>query len=287
LEVADEKNRSGDTTLIVNAVDLESANASTRAAWNANAAFWDERMGDEGNDFVNVLIWPPTERLLDLHAGQSVLDIACGNGLYARRLAARGAQVVAFDFAEEMIARARQRTNEHAERITYMVLDVADEAALLRLGEGQFDAAICQMALMDMADIEPLLRALPRLLRPDGRFVFSVMHPCFNNPSMVQVGEMEDREGNIVATYSVKVSAYITPFAAHAAAIRGHPKPHIHFHRPLQALLGTAFRAGFVLDALGERAFPPDHPAGRNPFAWGANFSEIPPVLVVRLRLTT
>ena len=49
--------------------------SNNQAAWNANAAFWDERMGDAGNDFVNVLIWPPTERLLDLLPGQSVLTL--------------------------------------------------------------------------------------------------------------------------------------------------------------------------------------------------------------------
>ncbi|MEE8390265.1 MAG: hypothetical protein V3S14_05630 [Anaerolineae bacterium] len=45
------------------------------------------------------------------------------------------------------------------------------------------------------------------------------------------------------------------------------------------------FDAGFVLDGLEERAFPPDHPSDRSPLTWGANFSEIPPVLVARMRL--
>lgn len=64
------------------------ANDETRAAWNANATFWDERMG-EGNNFVNVLIWPAVERLLPVTPGMRVLDITCGNGLTSRRLAAR------------------------------------------------------------------------------------------------------------------------------------------------------------------------------------------------------
>src|SRR5512143_547079 len=117
-------------------------NATTRAAWNANAAFWDERMGDDGNDFVNVLIWPSTARLLGLRRGERLLDIACGNGIYSRRLAALGAQVVAFDFAEKLVARAKARPG--AESINYRVLDATDETALLSLGEGQFDAAVCQ-----------------------------------------------------------------------------------------------------------------------------------------------
>lgn len=266
------------------AEDLQRANEETRDAWNQNAAFWDERMG-EGNDFVEVLIWPATERLLELHPGERVLDIACGNGLSSRRMAAMGADVVAFDFAEEMIVHARERTTEQVERIEYFVLDATDEAALLALGERQFDAAICNMALFDIADIQPLMHALARLFRPGGRFVFSVIHPCFNSPHMFLVAEMEDREGDIVTVYSVKVFNYITPKVSRAAAIQGQPKPQLIFHRPLQVLLGAGFDVGFVLDGLEERAFPPDHLSGRSPLTWGANFSEIPPVLVARMRL--
>ena len=264
--------------------DLEQANEETRQAWNENAAFWDERMG-EGNDFVEVLTWPPTERMLDLQPGERVLDIACGNGLTSRRMAAMGAEVVATDFSEEMIAYARRRTTEYEGRLTFDVLDATDETALLALGEGQFDAAICHMALFDMAEIDPLMRSLRRLLRPGGRFVFSVIHPCFNNPHMVQMAEMEDREGEVVTVYSIKIFGYMTPSVARGAAIAGQPKPQLYFHRPLQVLLGAGLKVGFVLDDLEERSFPPDHPQGRNPLAWGGNFSEIPPVLVARLRL--
>jgi 2-polyprenyl-3-methyl-5-hydroxy-6-metoxy-1,4-benzoquinol methylase len=260
------------------------AHEETREAWNVNAPFWDQRMG-EGNDFVEVLIWPATERLLDLQPGERVLDIACGNGLSSRRLAAMGAQVVAFDFAEQMIAHARRRTTDHAKRITYHTLDATDEAALLALGERGFDAAICNMALFDMAEIDPLMRALSRLLQPGGRFVYSVIHPCFNSPHMAHVAEMEDREGDIVTTYSVKIFNYMSSTVAKGAAIPGQPKAQFYFHRPLEALLGAGLQTGFVLDGIEERAFPPDHPQGRDPLSWGGNFSEIPPVLVVRMRL--
>ena len=263
--------------------DLKKANAETREAWDENAAFWDQRMG-EGNEWVEVLVWPATERLLGLHPGERVLDIACGNGLTSRRLAALGAEVVAFDFSEEMIAHARRRTTEHGDRIEYQVLDATDEKALLALGAGRFDAALCSMALFDMAEIEPLLRALARLLRPAGRFVFSVLHPCFNSARIQQVAEMEDREGEIVTTYSVKVSGYMTPTISRGVAIAGQPKPQLYFHRPLHALLGACFEAGFVLDGLEERAFPADQVTGRLPLSWSGHFHEIPPVLVARVR---
>jgi hypothetical protein len=96
---------------------------------------------------------------------------------------------------------------------------------------------------------------------------------------------VEDREGDIVTVYSVKVLRYITPTVTHGAALRGQPKPQLIFHRPLQVLFGACFEAGFVLDGLEERAFPPGHPSGREPLSWGGKFSEIPPVLVARMRL--
>jgi 2-polyprenyl-3-methyl-5-hydroxy-6-metoxy-1,4-benzoquinol methylase len=76
--------------------DRSRANDEARRAWDQNAEFWDLRMG-EGNDFVELLIWPSVERLLALQSGERVLDIACGNGLTSRRMAATAASVVAID----------------------------------------------------------------------------------------------------------------------------------------------------------------------------------------------
>ncbi len=264
-------------------MDRQDPNAWAREAWSRNAAFWDGRMG-EGNDFFKLLIWPPTERLLAIRPGERVLDVACGNGLTSRLLAAAGAHVLAFDLAEEMVRHARERTSEHAERIEYRVLDATDEAALLALGEGAYDAALCNMALFDMADIRPLMRVLATLLRPRGRFVFSVVHPCFNNSRTVHVAELEDRGGHIVTTYSVKVSGYLTPTVNAGLAMVGQPVPQPYFDRPLQDLLGACFDAGFVLDGLEERSFPPDAPAGSSPLSWSGCYAEIPPVLVARVR---
>ena len=258
-------------------------NAKSQAAWNRNARFWDQAMG-EGNRFFKMLLWPATEQLLGVRPGERILDAACGNGLTSRLLAAAGVKVVAFDFSEEMIGAARGRSQSFD--IDYRVLDATDYAALLALGEGTFDGAVCNMALMDMADIEPLMRAVAKLLRSGGRFVFSTMHPCFNNPASLQMSELEDREGTLITTYAVKVWGYLTPFTRPGLAMPLQPVPHLYFHRPLSVLLGAGFKAGFVLDGLEERSFAPDEKPGSSPLAWSGHFSDIPPALVVRLRTT-
>ena len=262
---------------------IRDENTRAKDAWNKNAEFWNKRMG-EGNEFFNVLLWPAIERLLNPQPDERLLDIACGNGLTSRRLAASKCRVIAFDGSSEMIRIAASSLDQL--NVDYRVLDAMDREALLGLGAGGFDGALCNMALMDMAEIEPLIGALAVLLKPGGRFVFSVLHPCFNNPSVVQMGELEDRSGTIVSTYSVKIARYLTPFTQVGVAMHGQPVPHPYFHRPLSLLLEPALRAGLVLDGFEEQAFPPANYGGTTPLSWNGRFSEIPPVLIARLRRT-
>jgi SAM-dependent methyltransferase len=239
----------------------------------------------EGNDFFNTLIWPSVERLLQLVSGERVLDAACGTGVASRRLAQAGANVIAFDFSESMLSFAKKCGDQP--NIDYLVVDATDIEALLALGPGTFDAVLCNMALFDISDVTPLMKAVASLLRPVGRFVFSTLHPCFNNPCSVQMGELEDRAGVLTTTYSVKISRYLTPYTKDGIGMPGQPMPHPYFHRPLGALLDLAFQAGLVLDALEERGFPPGNVGGSTPLSWSGNFSDIPPILVGRMRMKT
>ena len=263
---------------------FENQNPHAIQAWDTNAAFWDERMG-EGNGFFDVLLWPAVEKLLNPGPGENLLDVACGNGLTSRRLANAKSSVTAFDGSPAMIAVASARRGPS--NIDYRIIDATNYEALIGLGAGAFDGALCNMALMDMADIDPLMNALAVLLKPGGRFVFSVIHPFFNNPATVQMTELEDRNGSIVTTYSVKIARYKTPFTQAGLAMRGQPVPHPYFHRPLSLLLAPALRAGLVLDGFEEQAFPPDDSDGTLQLSWNGRFSEIPAALVARLRRTT
>ncbi len=263
--------------------DPVASNEENRRAWDENAAFWDEKMG-EGNDFANLLCWPAIQRLLEPQAGQRILEIACGNGLFSRRLGELAARVTATDFSAELIKLALARTPASLP-VEYQVVDATDRAALLALGEGTFDSALCNMALFDIADIEPLFATLPVLLKPGGCFVFTLTHPAFNNASCVHVAEEQDVEGEMRLVYSVKVSRYMSTYQAHGIAIRGQPVPQLYFERPLQYYLNLGFSNGFVLDGFEERAFPPEHPQ-YNPLGWGGRFSEFPPALAVRMRLS-
>ena len=265
-------------------MDTRNLNDEGRKLWNKKAEFWDALHGDEGNDFHRRLVEPSVLELLGLQAGESVLDVGCGNGALARRLAGMGAGVTAIDFSDMLIDLARRRSSTSGAPVRYIVCDATDEAALLQLGAGRFDAVTCTMALMDIPTTAPLFRAASRLLRSSGRMVFSTMHPAFNSNNPIFVHEKEDRDGAVLDRYSVKIRHYLNMPPVKGSGAPREPAPHYYYHRPLAQLLSSAFAAGFVLDGLLEPAYPSDSGTGDERLS-GDKYDQIPPVLTGRLRL--
>jgi 2-polyprenyl-3-methyl-5-hydroxy-6-metoxy-1,4-benzoquinol methylase len=114
-----------------------------------------------------------------------VLDLACGHGRIARELARRGARVDGVDVSEALLDIARAAEEEHRLGIAYRNSDVTASDALA--GE-TFDAVACNHGLADIDDLDGTIATVARVLRPGGRFVFSLLHPCFpgwgdNTPS--------------------------------------------------------------------------------------------------------
>lgn len=266
-------------------MDTKQLNDEGREMWNRKAHFWDEMHGEGGNNFHRQLVEPSVLQLLQLRAGESVLDVGCGNGALARRLAREGAAVTAFDFSAAMIALARERDRTSQTSVDYQVIDATDEAALLRLGARRFDAVACTMSLMDLPTIDPLFSAASRLLKRAGRLVFASMHPAFNSNNPVFLYEKEDRDGVVSEHYALKLRAYLDMPPVKGSGAPGEPTPHYYFHRPLSELLGVAFAAGFFLDALLEPAYEAEAPASAASLDWSW-FRQFPPVLSGRLRLS-
>lgn len=253
-----------------------------RRIWDRNAHWWDDRIG-AGNDFQVLLIEPATESLLDVSAGDTILDVACGAGRFARRMAELGARVVAFDQSAQFIARAREGTSGGAP-VEYHLVDAANPEALLALGVNRFNKAVCTMAIMDMPEIGPLFTALSRMLTPGGSFVFSVTHPCFHSAAIQRFAEIyEEQPGRHVVRSGVKVSSYLSSFARKTEGIIGQPEPQWFFHRSISVLFRFGFEAGFVVDGIEEPGLPKaDTP---EPGVRWHDMPDIPPVLVVRMKL--
>jgi ubiquinone/menaquinone biosynthesis C-methylase UbiE len=247
-----------------------------RSAWDQLAEFWDERM-EAGATWQRHLIQPPVERLLQLQPRERVLEIACGNGEFARRMADLGGNVLATDFSEQMLERARS----HRSDVEYRSADATDVQALLALGEPtSFDAVVSNMAIMDMESIEPMVAAASRLLKPGGRFVFSTLHPAFNSGDARPTVEL-DPKGSTTEVYSVKVSLYGRPLTDKGVALPGQPVEQWYFHRPLWMIFQPFFEHGFALDGLAEPLLDSDRGDPGTPMHV---YTQLPGVLVARMR---
>jgi 2-polyprenyl-3-methyl-5-hydroxy-6-metoxy-1,4-benzoquinol methylase len=217
--------------------------------WDTNAEFWDNKMGENSNRYHNQIVRPLTEKYLDITAGDFVLDIACGNGNFSKRMAELGATVVAFDFSSNMIAAAKTRRKDYLDKIEFHVCDATNYEHMMHLRkERPFNKAVSNMGMMDISDIEPIFKALSQLLEQGGIFVFSTHHPCFVRPDGV----------------------YITPKTHKGEAILNQPVLQNYYHRSLQDLFGLAFRYGFVICGFSE--VPDPEP-------------EIPDIIIVKLKL--
>lgn len=103
-------------------------------------------------------------------AGKSVIDLACGEGFYTRRLKQRGAaRVLGVDLSEKMIELGREEESRRPLGIRYQVGDAKD----VQVAE-PFDLACAAYLLNYASTREELLamcRAIARVLKPGGRFV--------------------------------------------------------------------------------------------------------------------
>jgi SAM-dependent methyltransferase len=122
---------------------------------------------------------PATAALLDQVGAVSdvdVLDVACGHGRVSRELARRGGRVVGVDVSRELLRAAQEADRADPPTVRY---EWADLNAGVVAGLGGFALAVCNFGLSDIDDLDHGLAAVSAALRPGGRFVLSILHPCF------------------------------------------------------------------------------------------------------------
>jgi len=267
-------------------VDYPDHNVESLEAWQNNAEFWDEVQGEEGNYWQRVLVFPNTLELLQ-PLPASLLEIACGNGSFARQLTRLGVSVTATDGSAAQLERARQRSGRL--NIRWMRIDATDRTALAALSGASgapFGGVVCNMALMDIAEITPLFDMLPLALADQAPFVISVLHPIFRPGPEVKLfrERTETPDGRFLEESGVKITSYLNTGVHHGIAVKGQPSIQPYFDRTLTELFTTAFERGWVLDGIREPSIidgGDGDAEGR--LSWD-HLPDIPPVMVVRMR---
>jgi ubiquinone/menaquinone biosynthesis C-methylase UbiE len=127
-----------------------------------------ENVADTIADVHDTLI----ERLCP-QPGERWLDLACGTGAVAERLARAGAVVTGVDFAAPLVETARRRAAEAGLEIQYEVGDAEE----LRFDDGAFDGVASTFGIMFAPDQEAAAAELARVVHPGGRIGLATWPP--------------------------------------------------------------------------------------------------------------
>lgn len=104
--------------------------------------------------------------------GLKIFEAGCGPGILAEYLVHEGAKVVGFDVSPKMVELARARVPKNA---TFFVADMAKALPIDQ--NGQFDMVVASLAIDYVKDWSVPLTEFCRLLKPKGKFIFTIQHP--------------------------------------------------------------------------------------------------------------
>lgn len=210
----------------------------TEPTWSDIAAWYDALV--ESGSAPHETALACLLRLVPPLDGATVVDVGCGQGLATRALADAGAaRVVGVDSSAEMLRLARER-NRHL-NVRYAEDDAQGLAGLL---DHWVDGVTCQLALMDIPDLDATLAAVHRVLRPGGWFAFVIGHPCFLVPD-ARPAPLDDGRP------AVTVTGYFDERFWRSTNPEGVRRAGNH-HRTLATYLNGLCSAGFVLEKVEE-----------------------------------
>lgn len=242
--------------------------------WDPLADWYDARVEDP-NGYHAAVLAPGLAALIDMVPRGPLLDVGCGQGYFARYLAAAGWQVTGVDLAPQMIARARQRGPAS---IRYVV---DDARTLSKLKNDEFVAAVSVMALLNIDDAAAALAAIARKLRPGGTLAVVILHPAFRFPRQSHWGWDERQK----LQYR-RVDRYLTPLAV-PIRMRPGADPHTAtttYHRPISWYVNAMAAAGLDIDGMEEWTSHRQSTSGPRARAENRARREIPLFLALRAR---
>jgi len=253
----------------------EVTDARISAQWDALADIWTSGYSEYGDVNRRYVIDPALFRILGDVKGLRVFDAGCGSGYLSRLLARRGAAVEGRDISQKFIAMAQELERKEPLGIRYRQGSIVDLGAR---ADATFDVVVSNLVLQDVRDYEKAVGEIARVLRPGGRFVFSIMHPAFASPPIRGwIQEPRDSNRNEDRQY-VKVDRYFDR-STEAWGFGDGPRV-TSFHRPLSDYFRALADAGFLVRRL-EEPVPPPEAIEERPRDFLNEYDRIPLFLIV------
>jgi ubiquinone/menaquinone biosynthesis C-methylase UbiE len=234
-------------------------------SWGKAASWYDKLLEQENDTYQKTLILPNLLRLLEIKRGDNILDLACGQGFFAREFSKAGAKVVGVDISYELIefakkhhtysssdpelveGESRSLSSRQARTIIDYHVSSADNLSFLK--NKSIDKATLILALQNIENVHGILKECSRVLKNHGKLFIILNHPAFRVPKESSWGWDERQK----IQYR-RIDSYLSETKV---KIQMHPGDNPKettwsFHRPLQFYFKMLSKCGFCVSRLEE-----------------------------------
>lgn len=210
--------------------------------WEANAPFWIQIIREHRDRYRAELTDPAIMEAIGSASHRAILDAGCGEGYLSRALAKAGAIVTGIDMSAPLIAAAKSAMPADSMPVSF------DTGSLYNLPyqDDAFDIVVCNHVINDLREPGVAIREFARVIRPAGRLVILMLHPCFYSSHAER--ELAESASTIARSYfserkieqTFKVGGLTSPVANTA------------WFRPLEYYIKQLSQSSFVITALTE-----------------------------------
>jgi ubiquinone/menaquinone biosynthesis C-methylase UbiE len=214
-----------------------------------NVADWYDDLLDKGGagTYQREVILPNLLRILSLKGGETLADIACGQGFFSREITkslnsiGKNVTIIASDISSELV---RKASMVESANIKY---HVAQSHELGFIQTASVDKAIIILALQNIERYTETITECSRILKSGGSMILVLNHPAFRIPKRSSWGWEGD------AQYR-RIDAYMSESKQKIDMNPGKKTSPVtySFHRPLQGYFKACAKAGLLIARLEE-----------------------------------
>lgn len=223
-----------------------------QTGWGKVAGWYHDAV-EEAGSYQRELILPNLLRLMDVKKGETILDLACGEGFFSERFHRLGGRVIGVDVAAELIAIVKKRVPGGE-----FHLGPADKLDFLK--NNSVDKIAIVLALQNIENVQGALAECARVLKPSGKLFIILNHPAFRIPKQSSWGyDPVKSPGDHGASEKggVQYRRIDRYLSESREKIQIHPgeKPSemtVSFHKPLQFYFKAFKKSGLAVTGLEE-----------------------------------
>ena len=212
-------------------------------SWGHVASWYSDLLEDSTDTYQTKVILPNLLRVMKVSSSEHVLDLACGQGFFARELAKAGHKGTGIDVSPELISKAKALSPESDFKV-----GAADNLSFLK--GNSFDSVLIVLALQNIENLQGTIAECHRVLKKGGNLFIVLNHPAFRIPRYSGWGWDEENK-----TQFRRIEHYLSENSVEIDMHPGSKEKKINtfsFHRSLQVYSKAFIKNNFSITGLEE-----------------------------------